>query len=179
MPRTPTTPPAAGSAERQTPESSVRRLGASPRPFDPAPCLSEPERGSGAAQARFVVVLPFPPALNHLYRHVGQRTLLSAAGRRYGEVAGLCVSLALGVDGNTVPEPPHAVTLLATPPDRRRRDIDGIVKRLLDVVYAGIGIDDSRIDRLVVEWRRDGRAPCVEVVIEQAPPATGAAREGE
>lgn len=130
---------------------------------------------SGATSAKtealtgFVVVLPYPPSVNRLHRRVGARTLLSAEGRRYEEIAGLCVSLALGVASNVVPPAPHAVTLLATPPDRRRRDIDNLTKKTLDVVYRGIGMDDSVIDSLHIAWRRDGRGPCIEVQIAPQP----------
>jgi len=131
---------------------------------------------SVGASTAFSVVLPYPPTLNTLYRRVGNRTLISQAGRRYGELAALCVRAALDRAANTVPPTPHVVTLLATPPDRRRRDLDNLPKKILDVVYAGIGVDDSRIDRLVVEWRRDGGTARVEVLIE--PAATSAPERG-
>ncbi|MBI2930977.1 MAG: hypothetical protein HYY16_04950, partial [Planctomycetes bacterium] len=41
--------------------------------------------------------LPFPPSVNHYYRHVGPRTLISREGRRFREE--VCALLAAaGVD---------------------------------------------------------------------------------
>lgn len=114
------------------------------------------------------ITVPYPPvSMNMLYRHVGKNVVLSKAGREYAVGVNEAVSQVLDA-GAAVPPPPHAVWLFATPPDRRKRDLDNLPKRLLDLVYRRLGIDDSQIIRMGAEWRRDGRAPGVLVDIRPA-----------
>lgn len=115
----------------------------------------------------FRLTLPFPPSVNTLYRHVGKNVVLSKQGREYAESVNDAVAEALEA-GQMVPPPPHAVWLLATPPDRRKRDLDNLPKRLLDLVYRVFEIDDSQIIRMAAEWRKDGRAPGILVDIRPA-----------
>lgn len=115
----------------------------------------------------FRLTLPFPPSLNRLYRHVGKNVVLSKQGREYAGLVGEAVTSALEA-GEIVPPAPHAVWLICTPPDRRKRDLDNLPKRLLDLVYRSFEIDDSQIIRLSAEWRRDGRAPGILVDIRPA-----------
>ena len=109
------------------------------------------------------VDLPFPPSVNHYYRRVGPRTLISREGRAFRK--NVCTILArLGVrplDG------PLAITIDVHPPDRRRRDIDNIQKSLLDALeHGGAYHDDSQIVRLVAEKREVVTNGKVKVRIE-------------
>lgn len=91
--------------------------------------------------------LPWPPSLNHYYRRVGARTLISRAGRKYRETV-------VGQLRHTRTAPLLGrlrVTMAAHPPDRRRRDLDNAQKALLDALqHAGIYRDDSQIDHLEI-----------------------------
>ena len=94
------------------------------------------------------LTLPWPPSLNRYYRHVairGQpRTLISADGREYRERVKRVVGPVATLRGRL------AVCVLACPPDRRARDLDGMHKALLDALtHAGVWADDSQIDALV------------------------------
>ena len=92
--------------------------------------------------------LPYPPSINHYYRRVGPRTLISREGRAYrGHVASALAGLGLEpFDG------PLEVQLDVYPPDKRRRDVDNVQKALLDSLQqAGVYRDDSQIKRLVTE----------------------------
>lgn len=93
--------------------------------------------------------LPFAPSLNRYYRHVGPRVLISREGRLYrrmvvSRLGGLFEKFSEAV----------SLSLDCYPPDRRRRDVDNILKCLLDsLVGAGVIEDDSLIKRLHVEMR--------------------------
>jgi crossover junction endodeoxyribonuclease RusA len=97
--------------------------------------------------------LPFPPSVNHYYRRVGPRTLISREGRRFRER--VCAVLAA-----TRVDPlagPLTVEIEIYPPDRRRRDIDNVQKALLDALqHGGAYRDDSQIEDLRIK-----RCDCV------------------
>ena len=94
--------------------------------------------------------LPYPPSINHYWRRVGPRTLISREGRRFRQrvlaiLAARCVQPLLG---------PLAVEIDIYPPDHRRRDVDNVQKALLDALqHGGAYQDDSQIIRLAIEKR--------------------------
>jgi crossover junction endodeoxyribonuclease RusA len=95
--------------------------------------------------------LPWPPSVNTYWRHpssgpLAGRHLISGKGRLYRAlVAGICHST-LMVQG------PLSIEIMAHPPDRRVRDLDNILKSLLDsLVHANVIADDGQIDRLLIE----------------------------
>ena len=96
-----------------------------------------------------MLVLPLPPSVNHYWRHVGSRTLLSQDGRAYRETVGKEV-LIQWPNSALRPLPGRLkVVIRATMPDRRRRDLDNFLKSLLDALqYAGVYDDDGQIDDL-------------------------------
>ena len=103
------------------------------------------------------IELPFPPSVNHYYRRVGPRTLISREGRRFRER--VCAALAgLGIAGL---EGPLHLEIEVYPPDGQRRDIDNVQKALLDALqHGGLYADDSQIKKLNIEMRgcvRGGR----------------------
>ena len=99
------------------------------------------------------LVLPWPPSVNRYWRHVNGRVLISKAGREYRKaVAAAC----RGVRGLGCAR--LGVNVVLQPPDRCRRDIDNILKSLLDALeHAGVYDDDGQIDRLMVHRLS---APC-------------------
>ena len=113
------------------------------------------------------LTLPWPPTVNTYYRHVvvnrAPRTLISDAGRRYREsvkaqVAGQ-VENALQSD--------LRVSVEAWFPDRRRRDLDNLLKSLLDsLTHAGVWQDDSQVVDLRIS-KAQGTGGLVVVQIEE------------
>lgn len=92
--------------------------------------------------------LPYPPSVNHYWRRVGARTLISRGGRVFR--AAVCSLLA--ARGVHPLSGPLVVDVLIHPPDRRRRDIDNVQKALLDALqHGGAYGDDSQIVRLTIE----------------------------
>lgn len=96
------------------------------------------------------IELPFPPSLNHLWRRVGARTLISRGGRAFRQA--VCSILAAA---RVQPlAGPLDVEIDVFPPDQRRRDIDNLQKALLDALqHGGAYHDDSQIARLMIERR--------------------------
>jgi len=91
--------------------------------------------------------LPYPPSINHYWRRVGPRTLISREGRRFRErVMKLLAARAV----QPVPGPLD-VQVDVFPPDNRRRDVDNVQKALLDALqHGGAYADDSQIIHLAI-----------------------------
>ena len=118
------------------------------------------------------MILPWPPTVNTMWRSprtgpLAGRTLLSEQGRKYRrEVQRLAVVHRW---------PTHdarqrlRVRIVAHMPDRRRRDLDNLLKAALDsLTHAGVMADDSQIDALSIE-RADETVVggCLQVLIER------------
>ena len=101
------------------------------------------------------LVLPFPLSVNQYYRSVpiGRfvQVKISKDGRQYRKAVEAAVRDALG---GTLPEPLTGrlqVTIELWQKDRRRRDIDNVLKALLDsLTHSHIWEDDSQVDDLRV-----------------------------
>lgn len=89
------------------------------------------------------LTLPWPPSVNHYWRTVRGRTLISRQGRDYrAQVEKLAAGLVTSAGR-------LALTIHACPPDRRRRDLDNLLKAPLDAMgHAGLYVDDSQIDSI-------------------------------
>lgn len=98
--------------------------------------------------------LPYPPSANKYWRRVGQRLVLSRAARQFRRrvydlwFVQKYVFRRDGFGGAAV-----ALKLLIHPPDRRKRDLDNLLKPICDAV-AGAGLieDDSQIRRIEIEF---------------------------
>ncbi|HNX25798.1 MAG TPA: RusA family crossover junction endodeoxyribonuclease [Phycisphaerae bacterium] len=106
--------------------------------------------------------LPFPPSVNHYWRNFRGRTIISKAGRDYR--AEVCATLAGGG------KPPFigriALCMDAFPPDRRRRDLDNILKASLDsLTHAQIYDDDHQVDILIVRRKPPESSGHLHIVI--------------
>ena len=99
--------------------------------------------------------LPYPPSVNNYWRRVGQRTIISKFGRQYKkEVAKLCRGLTPFDSSCRL-----KITILCCPPDRRKRDLDNVLKALLDSLSGYVYNDDSQIDSILIirsEVRKKG-----------------------
>jgi len=100
-----------------------------------------------ADKGSMTIDLPWPPTANRYWRNVAGRMVLSRDGRRYREaVDGLVWRLCREGGGVGFGESDLEVTIEAHPPDRRRRDLDNLLKPLLDALqHAGLFADDSQI----------------------------------
>ena len=101
------------------------------------------------------LTLPYPPSVNRLYRVFRNRILLSRDGRASYKAVAECLGSMPVMRG------PLAVTVVATPPDRRRRDLSNLLKALEDsLTKCGAWEDDSQIVRYDgLRWSGEYRKP--------------------
>lgn len=86
--------------------------------------------------------LPWPPSVNHYYRHVGPRVIISKQGRQYRER----VAAIFAASGMPKLMGDLKITLDLYPPDLRRRDNSNILKALEDALQnAGVYDDDYQL----------------------------------
>lgn len=111
--------------------------------------------------------LDWPPTVNTYYRSVYNRgkvmVLLSEKGRKYKQTANIQMAeqkVDRGLQGRI------EVLIDAYPPDYRKRDLDNILKPLLDVMEDyGLFDDDEQIDIIIVRRRR--KAGYVEIHVAE------------
>lgn len=95
--------------------------------------------------------LPYPPSINHYYLRTFDGVILGAQGKRYRRDATLLLHKYRGICGDKR----LTVTINVFPPDKRKRDIDNILKCTIDSLeHAQIFNNDNQIDMLTV-IRRD------------------------
>ena len=105
--------------------------------------------------------LPYPPSVNHYWVMGKGRVYISPKGRAYcRQVAGILNDAPL-LSG------PVSVTIMAYPPDKRKRDLDNLLKCLLDAVTKSKGLweDDSQIKKLTIEWGAMVNGGLIELTI--------------
>lgn len=93
------------------------------------------------------ITLPFPPSINHYWRRVGNKTIISKEGRAYRAAVEAIVQQ-MRLDRI---EEAMGVVIVANPPDARRRDLDNLLKAPLDALQAaGVYADDSQFDSIEI-----------------------------
>lgn len=112
-----------------------------------------------------LIDLPWPPSMNHYWRNVpGRGTLISAEGRQYRQdvqVQVLIQRAAKKLSGRL------EVAITAFPPDKRRRDLDNLLKSCLDALtHAGVWLDDQQIDDLRIVRGNTGDKPGGRVAVQ-------------
>lgn len=100
-------------------------------------------------------ILPYPPTLNTYYRMYNGKMLISAKGRAYRKEVGKTLMLPSGSGLKWDGKPligDLEVSLFFILPDRRKRDLDNLLKAVFDALqYNGLYKDDSKITKIVAE----------------------------
>lgn len=94
------------------------------------------------------LTLPWPPSVNHYWRKTRSHVYVSPEGVAFRQQTYL---LALNDRNRFDSKERLIVSIDAYPPDKRRRDLDNILKCLLDSLqFAAVYDDDSQIDKLSI-----------------------------
>ncbi len=95
-----------------------------------------------------ILTLSYPPSLNSYYRTVNGRIIISKKGREYRSAVALELLLQ---DLTIFGKARLNVIISAFMPDNRRRDLDNMLKCVLDALQKnGVYDDDSQIDHLAI-----------------------------
>jgi len=89
--------------------------------------------------------LPYPPSVNHYWGQSGKQRFIGKKGKEFRQaVAEVCLDLQVSTLDTRL-----SVHVAIWPPDNRKRDVDNILKPLLDAMeHAGVYENDSQIDEL-------------------------------
>ena len=108
--------------------------------------------------------LPYPPSVNHYWAASGKRRYISHAGRKFRRDAFCLIKSQRPV----MTARAVCLTILVWPPDHRRRDLDNILKPVLDVLqYAGVIKDDSQVAELIVRRNVVKRQGATRVTVDE------------
>lgn len=116
------------------------------------------------------ITLPYPPSVNRYYRHIvmgkSARTLISRDGRAYREMVGRIIAEAQHTGLPYTRD--LCIVVEVYPPDRRQRDLDNILKSLLDSLEtAGVMVNDSQVAELHLVRRAVRKGGAVVVVVHE------------
>jgi crossover junction endodeoxyribonuclease RusA len=141
----------------------------------------EPEPVEGTSS----IALPWPPSVNTYWRHDRGRTHVSTTGRTYRLIVERMV---MERNLRRFGRARVAVSIVAYPPDKRARDLDNLLKALLDALgawtekrsgnvvraFGGVYRSDSQIDDLHITRAHVVRGGAVWVSIREiGAPAKG------
>ena len=108
--------------------------------------------------------LPYPPSVNHYWLASGKHRYISHAGRKFRRDAFYIIK----AERPLLTKLAVSVTVMVWPPDRRRRDLDNILKPILDILqYANVIKDDSQVHELIVRRNEIVRGGATQVTVSQ------------
>ena len=96
------------------------------------------------------LTMPWPPSVNRYWRTFQGRMIISAEGRSYRKAVADQVLIQRGAKHY---EGKLRVVIEAWRPDKRKRDLDNLLKAVLDsLTHAGVWADDGLIVDLRIYW---------------------------
>lgn len=107
--------------------------------------------------------LPYPPSVNGLFFNAPKGRRKTIAYRNWLDAAGWQIV----EQGRHSVHGYVSVSVALVKPDKRKRDLDNLMKPVLDLlVEMGVIDDDSLVKRISVQWADSG--PGCAVIIQQA-----------
>ena len=107
--------------------------------------------------------LPYPPSVNHYWGQSGKNKFLGKKGKEFRiAVAEACLDAeVVALEGRL------SLHVSLYPPDRRKRDVDNVLKPLLDAMeQAGCFENDNQIDELhIIRREVEKGGSCVVLVL--------------
>ena len=102
------------------------------------------------------ILLPFPPTVNTYFTVSHGRKILSDRGRTYQAMCAAMVDAQRRhgyIPNGTVFTDDVAVEITIRPPDRRKRDLDNLLKAALDAITnAHVWNGDSQVKQILARW---------------------------
>ena len=107
------------------------------------------------------IQLPWPPSVNRYWRRVGSKTLISREGRQYKKDVGvICTANRITPTAQRI-----RVSIMAYPPDKRKRDIDNLAKAVLDGLSGHAYEDDEQIDELIITRKKEVKGGMLTITV--------------
>lgn len=107
--------------------------------------------------------LPYPPSVNGLFFNATKGRRKTAAYREWLEAAGWQIA----EQGRQRIRGHVSISVALVKPDKKRRDLDNLLKPVIDLlVEMGVIDDDSLVQRISVQWVSEG--PGCAVIVQQA-----------
>lgn len=111
------------------------------------------------------ITLPFPPSLNNCFENIPRKGRI--ATQRYRDWTNEAFWMIKSQKPSRF-EAEVSITIGFVAPDRRKRDLDNLIKPVLDILVKGQVIkDDSdrHVKRITAQWLPAG-APCTVMITE-------------
>lgn len=118
------------------------------------------------------IIVPFPDSCLLPNRRNGQHWRATQAAKLEAHDAGKIAALQAAFGMEPLPPRNVDVTIVFTPPDRRKRDVDGMLSALkptLDGIAEGLGIDDSQFNPIHIHRGEPINGGRVTVIIDDLP----------
>ncbi len=113
--------------------------------------------------------VPLPPSANRLWRRSGRHIHKSSEYQAWLTDAGFLARVVTNNTHSHVPGP-YILTLHATRPDKRRRDLDNLIKPIGDLITSiGLVEDDSKCEMLFARWVTTGEGVYVRIEPAEVP----------
>ncbi len=107
--------------------------------------------------------LPWPPQTNHLYTIARGRKVKSTKGRKFNDAVITQITKAnqqYNLSGKL------KIKIIANPPDRRKRDLDNLLKAPLDALtQSGVIADDSMFKSIKIGWGEKVKDGSLDITI--------------
>lgn len=114
------------------------------------------------------LTLNYPPSINHYYMRLKNRVVIAPRGQEYRTNQVLSIKMQLYKQSLKFIDTPLKCTIDLYLPDKRKRDIDNILKCLLDTLtYSEVYADDSLIyDLHVIKHKFESKATSNFVIVK-------------